>query len=475
MLLFLALHTGFTVVRAVEEALPGRLSPLPQELAPKCQLSKLEETISRFRTLGGHLQLLTLKQLQKKYPDEEFLPSPENSCQDVPAYRCKQLAAKGACNGTFTELEQVFQSSINATRFHEKTGWRLRSPEEVSPRQIEAMQVFCRPSCRAWMEGLDPEANISPELAHLGGYPDTIVDSFGEHYELCSLAHGMTLEAISRVQTLALSNIAQSVFMPHFHPVGFEKVAIPREMYSRILTGRKKALREKKWKLESCDPGMQNCALVVESKHAKESHLINREMYYYLGLDVKLQEDIYRDLRKRAQAWIKNSVELIGTSIYGIRKYTHGAKLMPHLDHMETHVISAILNIAQQVEEPWPLQILDHNGNHHNIYLKPGEMVWYESASLVHARSRPLNGSAFENLFVHYMPRSKLWYKTDWSIKFGMPDPLITIEDLQSADVALKAQEAVEEEERRLEEAKMDVVQRLSHNSKQYAFNEKVS
>ena len=56
-----------------------------------------------------------------------------------------------------------------------------------------------------------------------------------------------TREAISRVQTLALSNIAQSVFMPHFHPVGFEKVAIPREMYSRILTGRKKALREKKY------------------------------------------------------------------------------------------------------------------------------------------------------------------------------------------------------------------------------------
>ena len=30
MLLFLALHTGLTVVRALEEALPGRLSPLPQ-------------------------------------------------------------------------------------------------------------------------------------------------------------------------------------------------------------------------------------------------------------------------------------------------------------------------------------------------------------------------------------------------------------------------------------------------------------
>ena len=49
------------------------------------------------------------------------------------------------------------------------------------------------------------------------------------------------------------------------------------------------------------------------------------------------------------------------------------------------------------------------------------------------------------------------------------------IDHLQSADVALKAQGAVEEEKRRLEEAKMDVVQRLSHNSKQYAFNQKVS
>ena len=67
------------------------------------------------------------------------------------------------------------------------------NPEKKAEEILETLQVFCRPSCRAWMEGLDPEAIISPELAHLGGYPDTIVDSFGEPYELCSLAHGMTL------------------------------------------------------------------------------------------------------------------------------------------------------------------------------------------------------------------------------------------------------------------------------------------
>ena len=100
-------------------------------------------------------------------------------------------------------------------------------------------------------------------------------------------------DAISRVQTLALSNLAQAPFMPHFHPVGFEKVPIPREMFARILTGRKKALLEKRWdefedarswlrwKLESCDPGMQNCALVVQSKRAKESHLVSYASSYF--------------------------------------------------------------------------------------------------------------------------------------------------------------------------------------------------
>ena len=102
-------------------------------------------------------------------------------------------------------------------------------------------------------------------------------------------------DAISRVQTLALSNLAQAPFMPHFHPVGFEKVPIPREMFARILTGRKKAILEKRWdevedarswlrwKLESCDPGMQNCALVVQSKHAKESHLVSHALLSYFS------------------------------------------------------------------------------------------------------------------------------------------------------------------------------------------------
>ena len=79
-----------------------------------------------------------------------------------------------------------------------------------------------------------------------------------------------------------------------------------------------------------------------------------------------------------------------------ITRYTRGAWLMSHLDRLQTHVISAILNIKQvqffwnnfflwkcgihynnqDVEEDWPLQIFDHQGVAHDITLKPGEMIW---------------------------------------------------------------------------------------------------
>ena len=45
MSLFLALHVGLVI--GLDDALPGRISPLLQEHAPKCHLSKLEESMSR--------------------------------------------------------------------------------------------------------------------------------------------------------------------------------------------------------------------------------------------------------------------------------------------------------------------------------------------------------------------------------------------------------------------------------------------
>ena len=72
------------------------------------------------------------------------------------------------------------------------------------------------------------------------------------------------------------------------------------------------------------------------------------------------------------------------------------------MDRFNTHVISAILNIGQQVEEAWPLYIKDNDGRNHEVVLAPGQMVWYESARAVHGRPQPFNGEYYDNLFIHF-------------------------------------------------------------------------
>jgi len=76
---------------------------------------------------------------------------------------------------------------------------------------------------------------------------------------------------------------------------------------------------------------------------------------------------------------------------YGIRRYLRDSTLIFHVDRLPTHIISAILQLDQKVEQDWPI-VVSINGKHTNITLKPGEMLLYESARIPHGRPYPLNG-----------------------------------------------------------------------------------
>ena len=56
------------------------------------------------------------------------------------------------------------------------------------------------------------------------------------------------------------------------------------------------------------------------------------------------------------------------------------------------------------MDKDWPLEILDHDNNVHEVYLSPGEMILYESAKLLHGRPKPFIGRYFANIFLHYVP-----------------------------------------------------------------------
>ena len=49
--------------------------------------------------------------------------------------------------------------------------------------------------------------------------------------------------------------------------------------------------------------------------------------------------------------------------------------------------------------------MIAHNGKKTKIYLNPGDMVLYESASVPHGRQYPLNGDYYDNIFVHFYPK----------------------------------------------------------------------
>ncbi len=45
-----------------------------------------------------------------------------------------------------------------------------------------------------------------------------------------------------------------------------------------------------------------------------------------------------------------------------------------------THRVSAILNLSQETDSPWPLHIMDFEERRHRVELRPGDMLWYEGA-----------------------------------------------------------------------------------------------
>jgi prolyl 4-hydroxylase len=119
------------------------------------------------------------------------------------------------------------------------------------------------------------------------------------------------------------------------------------------------------------------------------------------GAGNNLKRHIWDAARDTIQEW--TGEELTDCSLYGIRVYTEGSVLATHVDRMPL-VSSAILNVDQDVDEPWPIEVYGHDGNAYNITMEPGDMVLYESHSLLHGRPFPLKGRFYANIFIHFEP-----------------------------------------------------------------------
>lgn len=116
-----------------------------------------------------------------------------------------------------------------------------------------------------------------------------------------------------------------------------------------------------------------------------------------------LHEPIWLEVEKHLKEWIPEAVSFSRSSLYGIRVYTAESILATHVDR-DPLISSAIINVGQNVDEDWPLEVYDHEGWAHNITMAPGDVVLYESHSVLHGRPFPLRGEYFANIFVHFKP-----------------------------------------------------------------------
>jgi hypothetical protein len=137
-------------------------------------------------------------------------------------------------------------------------------------------------------------------------------------------------------------------------------------------------------------------------------------------------------LRPLVEEWV--GLELEASDIYGLREYKNGSRLLFHTDRPTTHAASLIINVAQSgMNEPWPLQIYDHDNRLHEVLLEPGEMIFYESAILMHGRNRPLIGASFVNVFSHYRPAGD----PNWFTLEKVDRHLATLGDIGNCKVSI--------------------------------------
>lgn len=122
-----------------------------------------------------------------------------------------------------------------------------------------------------------------------------------------------------------------------------------------------------------------------------------------LQLSEALQREVHATLLPIVERWSHRA--LAPTFVYGVRRYLRGTTLKMHRDRQGTHVYGVSLNVAQQVEDPWPLVIEVAPGHCREVLLQPGEMVLYESQRLLHGRPKPLRGDFYAGVFAHFRPR----------------------------------------------------------------------
>jgi len=188
--------------------------------------------------------------------------------------------------------------------------------------------------------------------------------------------------------------LRQPQSMQNYTKVGYKKIRAPEKVWKLVKEFWERNNKEGK-------PEQWGVGNTYTNNWQSPTSMVSVEDRALRGAGGKLKQEIWTAASDTLGAW--TGQELTQCSLYGIRVYTEGSILATHVDRMPL-VSSAILNVAQDLDEPWPLEVIGHDGIATNVTMVPGDMVLYESHSVLHGRPFPLKGRFVANLFIHFEP-----------------------------------------------------------------------
>lgn len=195
--------------------------------------------------------------------------------------------------------------------------------------------------------------------------------------------------------------ITSAFFVPNFTEHGFGLARCPPDLLAALQRGIRDGLPHAR---------LEHKVGVIDGP---QSLFIDR---------VDLSNRVLHELKHYAETWA--NMPLTPHLAYGLRLYQNDSQLHMHVDKIQTHIISFILHIdSSEDAEPWPIYIEDYHGRTHEVILKPGDMLFYESSKCFHGRPKRLKGSWYCSIFVHYYP-SHNWDNKDHEMEshYAVPE-----------------------------------------------------
>lgn len=189
-------------------------------------------------------------------------------------------------------------------------------------------------------------------------------------------------------------SLRQPQSMQNYTEIGYKKIRAPKELFKLI---------SEFWETNKDSAKIENWGIgnTYTNNWEAPTSMVSVEDGGLRGGGFALKQAIWNAAKEVISEW--TGQELTQCSLYGIRVYKENAVLATHVDRLPL-VSSAIINVAQDVDEPWPLEVIGHSGKAENVTMLPGDMVLYESHSVLHGRPFPLKGRFLANLFVHFEP-----------------------------------------------------------------------